>query len=164
VCVLIYDLIYLCADLIYDLSVITLHADAADAASSQVDPNKAAECILGCLLWCSPPTPPADMTSLAPPPTPQGGVGGGAAAPVIQHLLIEALPQAAIGLSDNRQLATKLMLLYCSNGGSKLASKVSDTAWVRSRQVQSCRHLHYSVPHTPGNYHQQASRSSPSLC
>ena len=119
-------------------------AVAADAASSQVDPNKAAECILGCLLWCSrPPPPAAGSTSPAPPP-----LAAPQAAPVVQHLLIEALPQGT-GLSDNRQLATELMLLYCSSGGSKLASKVSDTAWVwykTSTKLQAFTYI--CAPHT----------------
>lgn len=67
------------------------------------------ECLLRCLLWCA--TSNEDATSTA-----------------VVNVLLEAIApvsQAAAADADRlTALAAELMLLYCSNGSARLASKV----------------------------------------
>jgi len=72
-----------------------------------VDSTDALHCLLTCLLWC------------------QHAV----VTPVVQHLLLEAIPAdtAAAANHGSTPMATQLLQVYCMNGNGKLASKVSIT-------------------------------------
>lgn len=81
------------------------HEARSTAAAAQVDSIDALHCLLTCLLWC------------------QHAV----VTPVVQHLLLEAMPgdTAAAANHGSTPMATQLLLDYCSNSNGKLASKVS---------------------------------------